>query len=132
MDQEKGVYGKDYPASSINCFGMSSCASGFSFHFVDEIPYFGYQWPGNVRKLEQAVRQILLTHNYNGGPPVGESNLGDELIRNIQSGTIESKEFIEQYCILLYKKLGTYQKVARRTGLDPRTIKKYLMNGIDG
>jgi DNA-binding CsgD family transcriptional regulator len=30
------------------------------------------------------------------------------------------------YCALLYRRHGTYEEVARRTGLDRRTVKKYL------
>lgn len=90
-----------------------------------------YQWPGNVRELEQAVRRILLTHNYDGDPLISESNLEDELIKKIQSGTLETKEFYWQYCTILYQKFGTYQEVARRTGLDRRTVKKYLLNSMD-
>ena len=90
-----------------------------------------YHWPGNVRELEQAVRRILLTHKYDGDPLVCESNFEDDLIQKIQSGTLETKEFYKQYCILLYQRFGTYQEVARRTGLDRRTVKKYLMNSID-
>jgi DNA invertase Pin-like site-specific DNA recombinase len=30
------------------------------------------------------------------------------------------------YCNQLYEKYGTYQQVAKKTGLDRRTVKKYL------
>jgi len=86
----------------------------------------GYQWPGNVRELEQAVRRILLTNKYGGDPLVFESNIEEELFNKIKTGSLGIKEFQKRYCILLYQKFGTYQEVARRTGLDRRTVKKYL------
>ena len=63
--------------------------------------------------------------------PYKESNLEDDLINKIKSGTLETKKFQKKYCILLYQRFGTYQDVARRTGLDRRTVKKYILNGID-
>ncbi len=41
-------------------------------------------------------------------------------------GTLEAKELLKQYCHILYKRNGTYEEVARRAKLDPRTVKKYL------
>jgi len=31
------------------------------------------------------------------------------------------------FCALLYKRFGTYEEVARKTGLDRRTVKKYVL-----
>jgi transcriptional regulator with PAS, ATPase and Fis domain len=58
----------------------------------------GYSWPGNVRELEQAVRSIILKRHYYGDAMVTDGN----------------------------KRYGTYEEVARRTKLDPRTVKKHL------
>jgi hypothetical protein len=30
------------------------------------------------------------------------------------------------YCALLHQRLGVYEEVARRTGLDRRTVKAYI------
>lgn len=77
------------------------------------------------------MRRILLTHKYDGDPLVCEPNFEDDLLHKIQSGTLETKEFHRQYCRILYQRFGTYQEVARRIGLDRRTVKKYLLNDID-
>jgi DNA-binding NtrC family response regulator len=87
-----------------------------------------YTWPGNVRELEQAVRRILLTGHYYGDVMVTTSNLEEEFIQNIQTGNLRAKELLSQYCTFLYQRFGTYQEVARRTGLDRRTVKKYLQD----
>jgi len=86
----------------------------------------GYPWPGNVRELEQAVRRILLTRHYDGDIMVTRPNLEDDFLQKIQMGTLEAKELLSQYCSLLYQRFGTYEEVARRTGLDRRTVKKYI------
>jgi transcriptional regulator of acetoin/glycerol metabolism len=87
-----------------------------------------YTWPGNVRELEQAVRRILLTGHYYGDAMVITSNLEEEFIQNIQTGNLGARELLSQYCTFLYQRFGTYQEVARRTGLDRRTVKKYLQD----
>jgi DNA-binding NtrC family response regulator len=86
-----------------------------------------YNWPGNVRELEQAVRRILLTRHYYGDVMVTKPNLEDEFVQKINSGTLKAKELLSQYCSFLYQQFGTYEEVARRTGLDRRTVKKYLI-----
>ena len=86
----------------------------------------GYTWPGNVRELEQAIRRILLTRHYYGDVMVTKPNLEEELVQKIHSGTLQARELLNQYCTLLYKRFGTFEEVARRTGLDRRTVKKYL------
>ena len=86
----------------------------------------GYTWPGNVRELAQAIRRILLTQHYDGDIMVTRPNLKEELVDKISSGTLTADELLNQYCSLLYQRFGTYQEVSRRTGLDPRTVKKYL------
>lgn len=88
----------------------------------------GYQWPGNVRDLEQAIRRILLTQHYDGDVSVTRANLEEEFVEKIYAGTLKANELLNNYCNLLYKRFGTYQEVSRRTGLDPRTVKKHLRN----
>ena len=86
----------------------------------------GYPWPGNVRELEQAVRSILLKRHYYGDAMVTDTDPEDKFAQGFYMGTLEAKELLKQYCSILYKRYGTYEEVARRANLDPRTVKKYL------
>jgi DNA-binding NtrC family response regulator len=85
-----------------------------------------YQWPGNVRELAQAIRRILLTQHYEGDISFTSPNLEEAFVEGIYSGSLKANELLNRYCNILYRRFGTYQEVARRTGLDPRTVKKYL------
>jgi hypothetical protein len=85
-----------------------------------------YPWPGNVRELEQAVRRILLTHHYTGDTKTAASDPDRALAAEIHAGTLNARELLSRYCGLLHQRLGTMEEVARRTGLDRRTVKKYL------
>ncbi len=87
-----------------------------------------YGWPGNVRELEQAVRRMLLTRRYEGDRlVVGGGGLQDALMAGVSQGSLDARELLAGYCSLLYQRLGSYEEVARRTGLDRRTVKKYVM-----
>jgi DNA-binding NtrC family response regulator len=85
-----------------------------------------YPWPGNVRELGQCVRRILLKRSYKSIFEKKPDASPSELFKNIENGNINAKNLIQQYCRLLYDKLGTYGEVARRTGLDRRTVKKHI------
>ncbi len=95
----------------------------------------GYSWPGNVRELEQYVRRILLNRNAcmpdqagnicSAGSP--ESS-GTRLAAPISKGEITAQDLLNAYCYELFEKYNTIGEVARRTGLDRRTVKKYCDN----
>ena len=89
----------------------------------------GYRWPGNVRELEQAVRRVLLTGRYAGNVEPHGSDENDALAGDVRSGVLNAQQLMTRYCKLIYRQAGTYEEVARRTGLDRRTIKKYVVAG---
>jgi len=92
----------------------------------------GYPWPGNVRELEQAVRRILLTGRYAAELPQAALGEDEALIEKLRAGELTAAELLARYCALLYRRLGTYAEVAKRTGLDPRTSRKYVESGRTG
>ena len=80
-----------------------------------------YAWPGNVRELEQAIRRILLTKRY-----VPKRSTPD-LPWASTDGDPDVKTVIGDYCVHLYRRSGNQAEVARTTGLDRRTVRKYLI-----
>ena len=91
----------------------------------------GYPWYGNVRELEQCVRRVLLKHNYEGDHSSTASDLGSRLREGITKGDMKAQGLLAGYCYLLYKRYGTFEEVARRTNLDRRTVKKYILEWED-
>ena len=87
-----------------------------------------YTWPGNVRELEQCVRSVLLRRDYLGKHEPEDPSLTHYLCQGIQSQNLPVADLLSGYCTLLYDNLGTYEKVAQKTGLDRRTVKKHIMN----
>lgn len=90
-----------------------------------------YHWPGNVRELEQCVRRVLLDRTYAGEKKSVATDLRSKLMEGITSGDINIQSLVAGYCYLLYRRHGTFEEVARRTRLDRRTVKKYIMEWKD-
>jgi DNA-binding NtrC family response regulator len=93
-----------------------------------------YTWPGNVRELEQAVRRIIISRHYRGDTAASApSEPTDRLLAGIEAGSMDAQQLMAEYCGLLYRRFGTYEDVARTTGLDRRTVKKHvLLTGAKG
>ena len=85
-----------------------------------------YAWPGNVRELGQCVRRILLKRRYHSIFNKKTDSTASGLAKEMENGEIDVKNLVKTYCRLLYDKFGTYGEVARRTGLDRRTVKKHI------
>jgi len=96
-----------------------------------DLPH-GYEWPGNVRELEQAVRSIVLTGHYK--PPMPDTAIDPDTlyIERMRRGELTASEVLRAYSRMLYRRLGTYSDVAKRTGLDPRTSRKYIEDARSG
>ena len=86
----------------------------------------GYAWPGNVRELEQCVRRVLMTRRYAGDRAARGGGVRERLWRALEAGDVEARVLVRDYCRLLYERHGTYEEVARRTGLDRRTVKRHV------
>lgn len=83
-----------------------------------------YQWPGNVRELEQAIRRIVLSQHYYGD--LAQERNKPREIDFMCGADLTAKELVGSYCKALFERYGTYERVSKITGLDPRTAKKYL------
>ncbi len=88
-----------------------------------------YGWPGNIRELEQCVRQILLRQYYTWQRE--EDTDVDQLHVSFTQGKLTAQQLLGRYCKGLYKRLGTYGAVARVTDLDRRTVTKYIKQHDD-
>ena len=86
----------------------------------------GYQWPGNVRELEQVIRRIILHGSCRLSAPRNRQEHDNHPLFE-QQPTVA--ELTSRYCGFLYNKYGNYQAIARITGLDRRTVKKYVERG---
>jgi len=93
---------------------------------LSELPA-DYPWPGNVRELEQALRRVILNGRYIPDALPGEpASEIDAWLAAAEAGSLDAGELLGGYCRRLYDRLGTYEAVARVTGLDRRTVKRHI------
>ena len=85
-----------------------------------------YTWPGNVRELEQAVRRVILNGSYIPQQQLASQQKG--WLEELNKGEMSIPTLTAHYCRMLYDRFGTYEEVSRRTGLDRRTAKKYVLH----
>jgi DNA-binding NtrC family response regulator len=86
---------------------------------------YDYPWPGNIRELEQCLRNILIRKEYR--PTKGGSQtVQQRFAQAIDSGALTADELLRYYCTLVYARAGSYEETARRTQLDRRTVKSRI------
>jgi transcriptional regulator with GAF, ATPase, and Fis domain len=85
-----------------------------------------YDWPGNVRQLENRIKKaIVLADKTLIGPD--DLDLGDDQQRAVIPLTEAREDFTRQYILeVLERNGGNRTRTARDLGVDPRTVFRYL------
>jgi DNA-binding NtrC family response regulator len=82
----------------------------------------GYPWNGNFRELEQCVRSVVVRGDYSPAPDTPREPAALD-------GSMSEEELLRWYTSLVYQQTGSYQEVARRLGIDRRTVSARLRSG---
>ena len=92
--------------------------------WIDQHLGADYPWSGNVRELEQCVRNILIRREYRPQASALEaSDAPSALARDVAAGALDAEQLLRRYCTLVYARCGSYEEAGRRLGLDRRTVK---------
>jgi DNA-binding NtrC family response regulator len=83
-----------------------------------------YAWPGNIRELEQCVRNCLVRGQYQPQKPTPRKESASGWLAEASACVLSADELLNHYCRSVYAQLGTYEATAERVGLDRRTVKK--------
>ena len=85
-----------------------------------------YDWPGNVRQLENRIKKaIVLADKTLIGPE--DLDLGEEASRTAVPLSQAREEFTRRYILeVLERNGGNRTRAAKQLGVDPRTVFRYL------
>jgi transcriptional regulator with AAA-type ATPase domain len=82
-----------------------------------------YNWPGNFRELEQAVRNCIVRGEYRPAAQGAEPSIDQAF----QSTSLTLAEWNQLYAKQAYQNTGSYREAARRLDVDQRTLKKWVV-----
>jgi DNA-binding NtrC family response regulator len=84
-----------------------------------------YPWPGNIRELEQCVRNVMIRGEYHPAAinTAASDDPHDQIAGELRAGSLSADELLCFYCTHLYAQTGSYEKAAQRLKLDRRTVK---------
>ncbi len=83
-----------------------------------------YTWPGNIRELEQCLRNVLVRQEYRPSPVRRARSPHDEFMDAFANGALTADQVLQHYCTTVYVHTGSYEETARRLQLDRRTVKR--------
>ena len=88
-----------------------------------------YGWPGNYRELDQCVKNVLIRRNYRPSR-TGPEDAAEELAQDMRAGRLSAEALLTRYVTLVYSRVGSYEETAKKLGLDRRTVKAKLDEGL--
>jgi len=85
-----------------------------------------YPWPGNIRELDQCIRNLLIHGHYL--PPAAPEQTGalDPLFHKMRNANATLDQVIGTYTTWVYAKQGSYARAAATLGVDRRTVSKHV------
>ena len=89
-----------------------------------------YRWPGNIRELEQCVRNVMIRKSYQ---PAMQSRIAagasphEQFAQTVAEGAFTLEELIENYVSMIYAaEAQHYGRASKRLNMDWRTLKLKL------
>ena len=93
---------------------------------IDDSVGVSYSWPGNMRELEQCVRNLLIHDRYTTPDAVTPAGGLQALFSEMQGAQADMDRVMSAYSTWVYAQKGSFEKAARALGVDRRTVSKYV------
>lgn len=87
---------------------------------------YDYLWPGNIRELEQCVRNLLIHGHYLPATARPSSGALDSLIERMQNAEVSLDQIARAYSRWVYQREGSYSRAGQILGVDRRTVAKHV------
>jgi len=93
---------------------------------IEQSVGFDYAWPGNIRELEQCVRNLLIHGHYL--PPTTTKEPGglESLFERMRTAEANLDQVAAEYSTFVYRREGSYARAGRVLGVDRRTVSKHV------
>jgi hypothetical protein len=85
-----------------------------------------YPWPGNMRELEQCVRNLLIHDSYTPPEAALEKRGLRALFSEMQNAHAGMDRVMSVYSTWVYARKGSFEKAAQALGVDRRTVSKHV------
>ena len=93
---------------------------------IEQAVGYDYGWPGNIRELEQCIRNLLIHGNYLPPTAPQEASVLDSLFQQMRNAEIDLAQVISAYTSWVYARVGSYSRAGQVLGVDRRTVKGTL------
>jgi transcriptional regulator with AAA-type ATPase domain len=85
-----------------------------------------YAWPGNIRELEQCVRNLLIHDRYTPPEAVPAKRGLQALFSDMEGAQADMDRVMSAYSTWVYAQKGSFEKAAETLGVDRRTVSKHV------
>ncbi len=93
---------------------------------IDRSVGLDYPWPGNMRELDQCVRNLLIHGRYVPPARSAEEHGLQPLFEQMRAAEASLDTVVSQYTAWVYAREGTYTGTGRILGVDRRTVRDAL------
>jgi len=87
---------------------------------------FDYAWPGNIRELDQCVRNLLIHGHYHPPAASQQGSALAPLFHQMQAANATLDEVVSTYTTWVYTQRGSYTQAATTLEIDRRTVAKHI------
>lgn len=85
-----------------------------------------YPWPGNIRELDQCVRNLLIHGRYLPAASSEPTGVLDALFQQMRNADATLDEVVTAYTTWVYAQRGSYSQAATALQVDRRTVAKHV------
>jgi len=96
---------------------------------IEQSVGFDYAWPGNMRELDQCVRNLLIHGRYLPPRQPEPTDGLEPLFHQMRAAQADLDAVVSTYSRWVYSREGSYARAGQTLGIDRRTVAKHVGDG---